>query len=247
MRKNFTTRFALQLIALFLFAVQAHATSILIFDDAGSLQDGKVSYDGVLGHALVGTGIDFNSITGTATPLHNGEKLTCVSCELNFTTGGSTDEGFPDVGPWQFGGGGTFTVTGTAKDSFNNIIASGILVSGIWGGAVALANGFPSPKPPTQVSTLGFGTTTVVNSDLLTFFGIINPVFSFSGTNISSVTSYNNGTRAFAGNVLNADAEVDNTPAPEPNSPLLFGLGFLAMGLLGNRMKTRQNCQEARM
>jgi hypothetical protein len=232
MKRNFPIRCALQLIASLLLAVQAHGASILFDDNNGTGQTGTLSYDGTLGDPLVGAGIDFVTIKGVGTPSNNGASLTCEGCKLNFTTGGSLDEeipGFP-ADAWVFDGGGTFTITGTAKDSSNTVIASGILVSGFWGGAVAL-------RPSTQLDTLGFGSDTK-NSGLLTFFGITNPNFSFSQSNLGQLTSFNNSTKAFTAKVMNADFQND-TPVPEPNSPLLFGLGFLAMGLLRQRrMKT---------
>jgi hypothetical protein len=82
--------------------------SLLTFDQV--VNTGSLTYDGVLGHPLVGTNISFTTIRGTDTPLNDGVSIACTGCFLNFSTGGSTLEGPPT---WDFAAGGIYTLTGS--------------------------------------------------------------------------------------------------------------------------------------
>jgi hypothetical protein len=115
-----------------LLPVGAHAVPNLKFDD-GSTPGGTVSYDGsVAGNPAIGTNIIFTIITGLETPANSGVTLTCTGCLLNFTTGANITEG-PVA--WDFGPGGTITVTGAVSGpGFPGLPAGTVLLSGTFSG-----------------------------------------------------------------------------------------------------------------
>lgn len=206
-------------LVLSVFASTASAVPVLSFDDDGSSQDGTLSYDGN-GGALIGSGIDFVSLLATDTPSNNGTILSCIGCELNFTTGNNISEG-PLA--WTFAGGGSLTITGTLTDG-GGFSTSGTLVSGSF----------------SQVGVLGINNTIVMtglgvdtkDTDLLDFFGLSDSVFEFASTNISLANAVIGPNGGFFGTVTNAD--FDNT-VPEPAISALVGLGLLGVGLARRR------------
>jgi hypothetical protein len=202
-------------------SVDANA-ALLSFDDGppGS-QNGTLPYDG-MGGALSGTNIDFYTIFGNGTPANPGITLDCVGCKLNFTTGLNVTEGPLQ---WQFGGGGTLTISGTAKTSGGSVVATGTLVSGSFTSASITGDGVDN----SVLIMAGFGADTK-NQDLIDYFALNNN-FTFASTNISlGNVSYFTGAASggFNGTVTNAD--FDNLPAvPVPPAVWLFGSGLLGM------------------
>ena len=209
-------------LVLSVFTGTANALPILSFDDDAFSQNGVVSYDGA-GGALVGSGIDFVSVTGFDTPSNSGSVLTCVSCVLSFATGANITEG---PGSWLFAGGGSLTITGTVMDGLTQV-ATGNLVTGSFDSALAFGTG----------STLlfsGFGIDTK-NQSLIEFFGLTGVDFAFASTDISLGGAIIDPiTQGFTANVTNAD--FDNT-VPEPSMIALMSLGLVGLGIAGRRKK----------
>jgi hypothetical protein len=86
----------------------------------------------VAGNPAIGTNIIFTIITGLETPANSGVTLTCTGCLLNFTTGANITEG-PVA--WDFGPGGTITVTGAVSGpGFPGLPAGTVLLSGTFSG-----------------------------------------------------------------------------------------------------------------
>ena len=198
----------------------------LTFDNA-AVDGGTVSYDGV-GGSLVGTGILFDRVKGVDTPANNGTILNIVGGVLSFATGPNTGEGPFN---WSFAGGGSFTLIGSAYNGAAipaNLIATGTLLSGSFTNALAVSAG-------------GVGSALVVTSfgidqknvDLLAFYGVTDPNFTFANTEISGViTALANG--GFTATV--SEADIVNSAVPEATTLLIWG-GLAGMALLRSRQR----------
>jgi hypothetical protein len=220
--RRFLNGLGMLLTAVVVLAGQAQAAPILTFDQLHN--GGTLSYNGTTG-ALKGRNIIFESIIGVDTAANDGVTLSCTGCLLNFKTGANMD----NTGPgYEWSGGGYFKLTGTVTLG-NEVIASGILLSGTWDDTV-----YGTRIGPDQFFVTGGGTDTK-NPRLLDFFGLLpGGDFKFANTNISAVTnSYGNG---FIANVTEADiTNTGPTATPEPTTMLLFGAGLL--GLAGYRWR----------
>jgi len=212
---------ALGIAALFVVRSQAHAVSMLDFGVIAPTT-GSISYAGGM-NPLVGTNIQVDNIVG----LPGGTTLTCVGCVLNFTTGNLTGT---TGTTWDFGGGPatSITVTGTAVDSLNNVIASGALLTGGFGMATVtnFANTF---------KIAGASFTDVKDPNLLAFFGLPTGIPYNGNFNISFMGT---GTPpgAFASSTV-LSGDIVNTPTPEPGTMLLLGSGLAGFGYLARRRR----------
>ncbi len=207
--------------------IPAESAEIKIDQNVAQNPLSNLSYDGAGGPA-VGTDIDFNSITGVGTPFNAGVNLSCVGCQLDFTTGANTGEG-PAF--WTFASGGSFVLTGTVPAAFGfpGILVPTVLLSGTFSGApAASAFGLGS-----SILTFGGVGIDVKHPSLVTYFYGITPgpgdppvVFNYTNTEITGT-----GTVGADGsfNVAVLDADISNV-LPEPGSALLLllGLGSLA-------------------
>jgi hypothetical protein len=169
---------------------------------------GSISYAGA-DNPLVGSGIQVSSIDGLGGSQNNGVMTNCTNCLLNFTTGDQTLE---EPGVYDFGGGGSFTVAGTA-DGFTGILMSGTfdetIVNSIYGW---------------DVQTSFF--TSNVNQAITQFYGMPNspPLYGGAfGVVFTAAPSGPDGafesTQIMSGNVA--------ATVPEPASMILLGTVLL--------------------
>lgn len=208
------------------------AWSIPVLTFTGSPTGGTLEYDGQDGvDPLEGHGILFTSVTGAGTPSNSGATLYCdPTCGLDFETGPNISET-----PYTWAGGGTFTLTGDlytlpgGVGGGGSLTASGTLVDGSWfnnvGGA-PLGPGF-------SASGQGFD---VKDPDLLTFFGITHPNFTFVNFEVGGPFSPA-GDGSFVVPVTTVFLE--NTAAPEPGTLFLLGAGLSGLGILTRRRFSR--------
>ena len=203
-----------------LISVSASASTIDFAVNAPT--SGTISYDGST--ALIGSGIDVDTIVGLSTPLNAGAAISCDGCLLNFTSGANT-------GGWDFGSGGTISIVG------------GVSAAGIAGGATLLSGTFDSAS----VFDVGGGTfnfkitggsfNDTKHPDLLTYFGM--PLVDYQGgLNISFNTTVSplsvgdafTSATVFSGNIV-------NSPVPVPAAVWLFGSGLLGLVGVARRKK----------
>jgi hypothetical protein len=194
------------------------AVPVLKFDDP-ILPGGTVTYYGAGGPAI-GTNILFQSIQGLETPFNAGVTLTCVGCELDFTTGANLSEGPP---LWNFGPGGAMTLTGAipAQGTFPGVPAGTMLLSGAFTGT------------PNEIIGESFGLfaalgVDVKNETLATFFGLPTS-FIVATTSIQGPVT-TEATGAFAGTVVNADLNNLAVAVANPATAWLVGLGLMGLG-----------------
>jgi hypothetical protein len=217
----------------------AAGASILNFDDAG-LPGGTITYGGTaLVDPAVGTNILLRSITGVGTPDNAGATLLAPAATpflLNFTTG--PNDGTEGPPAWEFGGGGTFTVTAPGGvpaqdpdgvgpfDPFGGLPAGAVLLSGTF------SDGVLQPREIgglTSAAWAAFGSDTK-NAVLAGYFGEAPDGWSFLNTVIQLTTfTFDPGTLAFSG--TSTEADISNVRlVPMPASLLLLGAGFVAAG-----------------
>ena len=186
---------------------------------------GTITYGGS-GGALVGSNIEVDNVVGLSTPANANVTALCLSCALNFTTGGLTNAGGPggsNNGWWSFGSGGTITITGGVQLQGGTDIALGsTLLNGSFNSAFVQDLGVQGFK-------VTFGTFNDTKNDtLLSYFGL-TPGMPFQGALTLLFGSTNpgvggafNSTSVFSGNVV-------NSPVPLPAAAMLFGSGLLGL------------------
>lgn len=213
---------ALGLLGMGLFvSPSAHAVSLDFSINAPS--PGSVSSAGG-GAPLLGSNIEVDKMIGLSTPANAGIEGICLSCTLNFTTGGLTSSG---GGTWNFGSGGSVTITGGAQlPGSPNIALGSTLLTGSFNSASIQDLGF-------QQFMVSFGTFfDTKHPDLLAYYGLASgtPFEGAFSLLFSSPNPAANGafasTTIFSGNVV-------NTVVPLPAAVFLFGSGLA--GLLAAR------------
>ncbi len=178
---------------------------------------GSISYNGT-GGGLVGTNIEVDNVVGLGTPANANITSTCLSCVLNFTTGSNISAG---SGLWQFGPGGTISITGGVDFSVGSDIAVGsTLLTGTFSSATVSDTG---------IFEVTFGSfTDGKHADLLSYYGMPNGNYDGSLTILFSATNGAGNsiasTSIFSGSIANAPAAV-----PVPAGAWLFGSGLLGL------------------
>jgi hypothetical protein len=208
------------------------ATSTLDFSLNPTTTKGAVSYAGGA-TPLKGTHIPLGSVMGVNTPSHNGTVVNIIGGTLNFTTGNFTGTGGPPNPTWNFGSGGTITLSGCADTDADGGLCDGSDVSGI----LAIGNFTGTPS----VTNFGGGFKIaggvgldLKNPALAAFFGLpggLGNPYTF-GLNYSFVAP-GSPPSAFSSTVgLSGDF---SNNISEPSSLALLGAGLLGVGCLVRR------------
>lgn len=220
--------------------VSPSAMAVSLDFNIGAPTSGTVSYAGD-GGALVGSDIEVDNVVGLSTPANANVTALCLSCALNFDTGGLTNAGGPppsgsNNGWWSFGSGGTVTITGGVQLQGGTDIALGsTLLSGTFNSAFDQDLGLQGFK-------VTFGTFfDTKHPDLLSYYGL-TPETPFQGAFTLLFASGNPGiggaftsTSVFSGNVV-------NSPVPLPAAALLFGSGLVGLaGALRKKLGLTQS------
>ncbi|NGZ04048.1 MAG: hypothetical protein CV090_13475 [Nitrospira sp. WS238] len=178
---------------------------------------GSISYDGI-GGGLIGTTIDVDNVVGLSTPLNNNVTSTCLTCVLNFTSGLNSSAG---GGTWQFGSGGSISITG----GVDFLVGSDIPV-----GSTLLTGTFSSA----EVKTLGgvfevtFGSfTDVKHADLLSYYGM--PSGNYDGSLTILFDAATGPGDAFISASLFGGSIANVAAVPLPAAAWLFGSGLLGL------------------
>ena len=196
--------------------------------------DNLIFADGDLGNPMYGFSIDVSAIFGDNTPLNSGSAPACLGCELEFETGGLVDSqpaAPADPSIWEFGGGGTISVTGHVD--FNN-------------------DGIVDPDEPNGLLLGGFFTGNPLSIDLtadptitgLVLASVIDAKHPFLNNYFGVGDKFRDGTllldfdgvrfgRGFSSTAINASFIIN--PIPEPTTLLLLGLGLV--GFAGTRRR----------
>jgi hypothetical protein len=219
------------------FSSQAYAAGMLDFGMIAPTT-GTISFAGGA-NPLNGVNIEVDNVTGLGTPANAGvpgQRL-CLGCVLNFTTGNFTGATAGPPPAWNFGPGGTITVTGGVDLNGNMIqdagdIAAGTtLLSGTFIGSTtvsAFAGGF---------RVLGAAFVDVKDATLAAFYGLTGgPSVPWQG---GFNLSFNSGAvppNSFSSSSL-LSGDIVNQQVDLPSSLLLLGSGLIGFAYLTARTR----------
>jgi hypothetical protein len=178
---------------------------------------GSIAYAGT-GGALIGSNIDVDSVVGLSTPANTNVTSTCLNCVLNFTSGLNTSVG---SGTWQFGPGGSISITGGVdfQGSTPDISLGSTLLTGTFSSATVSDTGV------FEVTFGSFGD--VKHASLLSYYGMPGGNYDGSLTILFNAAvgpgSAIASTTIFGGSIANVAA------VPVPAAAWLFGSGLLGL------------------
>ena len=222
----------------------ASATPTSLLDFGIQAGGGSVKYT-TIGGVLTATGIGVgNLVPEDSSMLATGPTLTCNNCVLTFTTGALTSTTTTPIKTWNFGAGGTDSITLTGWIDLNN---DHVLDAGDAGfGGTPLLTGTLS-----DANVQAFmGTNKIVASDfidikdpnLVAFFfpglatntpfeGFLNLSFNAPGAPPHTFISTGIGS-----------GDIQNTPTvPEPGTLMLLGSGLSGFGYLTLRRRRKSS------
>ena len=202
--------------------------------DIDATTNGSISWGGLPTDSLIGLNIEVDQVIGINTPLLSGTPYNLINGLLNFQTGSfvSYTSG-PLMNQWEFGGGGSITLTGTA-DLPSLPDPSGTLMSGefIYNGVVNLEHNIG-----TNEWLVTFASFNDDKNDLLLqkygmpdvpYYGDFNISFEVDGD--SDLSDGFTSTQVLSG-------DISNYPVPIPASALLLGSGIVGLIGFGKRMR----------
>lgn len=206
----------------------ASAFAVSLDFNVGAPTSGSVSFAGG-SNPLIGSNIEVDNVVGLSTPDNENVQAVCLSCVLNFTTGGLTNAGGPPLsgsnnGWWRFGSGGSITIIGGVdfQGVPGDIALGSTLLTGSFNSAFVQDLGV-------QGFQVTFGTfLDTKHPDLLTYYGL-TPGTPFEGAFTLLFASPNPGvggafasTSIFSGNVV-------NTVVPLPAAAWVFASGLAGL------------------
>jgi hypothetical protein len=194
---------------------------MILFDDA-IIGGGSFSYDGT-GGAVSGANVRLDTVSGSGTASNDGAALACEDCTLSFVSGANDYE----TPIWAFLPGGSFAVSGTAKDGAL-AIASGTLLSGSFNDTT-----FASKAGNSHINVSGSMDVTL-NDALAAFYGTSRHGLAVM-TQINSLTEpVDLSTNAFQGASTDTDINYFSI-VPVPATLPLFLSAMAGIAMIGRR------------
>ena len=209
---------------------------------------------------LVGTNIAIPTLARLSGSPWSG--ISCVNCLLSFVTGAinsytSSGPGpFPTSSTYQFGGGGTATITGGVDFNSNGIfdpgdiaVGSSLLTGFFLGNASTITGSNPAIDYRVTAGVVLNSQNTQLNQRLFggqipgpVWTGVLNIGFKPFGTPPPGPSTGAFSSPTFTSSQIVNGSLLNSAPVPEPGSVLLFSsiTGFLGIGLVLRRRRMNQ-------
>jgi hypothetical protein len=188
----------------------------------------SIVYDPSVDGLLHGNNLTVTGVTGTDTPLNSGTNHTIAGGLLNFQTGAFTSQ---SQGVWNFGGGGTISLTGGISDM--SLPSSSTILTGSFLSATVTELPVGSFRFDIVGATFGDSDNPAVYS----YFGVPAGSTCSNAMSLSFLANSIPGGGFTSGNNTIAGQVVDS-PTPIPAAAWLLGSGL--MGLVGIRRRTEK-------